>query len=123
MHQVVIIDDDPINNFIYTKIVQDFSETIEIKAFDLAETGSSYLENNYQNISLVILDINMPFVDGWMILDLLERKDIKLNIIILTSSISDEDFERSRKYKNIVGYVTKPTSLEELSEFLLKYLK
>ncbi|MGI4886671.1 MAG: response regulator [Janthinobacterium lividum] len=59
---------------------------------------------------LILLDLNMPVMDGWEFLDafsaLVLRKHVR--VCVLTSSIHPEDIEKSKSYRQVEGYFPKP---------------
>ena len=59
---------------------------------------------------LVILDLDMPLMDGWEFLDALAKLTLPhpIKVFVLTSSIQDEDQERALSYKQVAGFFTKP---------------
>lgn len=107
--EVLIIDDDPINNLICEKILQikgissnSFSFTSASKALDfLAQIKG-------ETPAAILLDLNLPEVDGWQFLEKFKSLNIKTPIFILTSSIDPRDKNRSETYKDVKGFFTKP---------------
>lgn len=77
-----------------------------------------YLMDGDNLPEIIFLDINMPILNGWEFLDLLNSHDLnKLpKIYMLTSSISPEDVNKSENHPLVTGYFTKPLSLDKLSE-------
>ncbi|MDT0538648.1 MULTISPECIES: response regulator [Croceitalea] len=81
------------------------------KLIDLVETAELLPE-------LLLLDINMPVMNGWELLEELKSAPAqirqKVNIQILTSSIAPEDLNLSKTYEFINGYVTKPLTTSDI---------
>lgn len=67
---------------------------------------------------LILLDINMPVMNGWELLEELKSAPHQIRqqcqIYILTSSIAPEDMNLSKTYEFINGYITKPLTSEDL---------
>lgn len=80
--------------------------------------------------SLILLDINMPVMNGWEFLEayipLFADKLPNTKVIILSSTIDPEDFSRAKKFPVVAQFVSKPLSVENLAElkeneFVLKF--
>lgn len=122
MQQVVLVDDDPICNFINTKILQQFTN-FEVIGFNrameaLEHLRAAALDGNLPR--LILLDINMPVMNGWEFLNEVEAdpryKDIA--IVMVTSSIALSDLSRSKAYASVKGYISKPITVNSLHQVL-----
>ncbi len=100
-----------INNALY--IVRDGEECL-----DYLHRRKKYSEpESSPRPGLVLLDINMPRMDGLAVLKHI-REDEKLkdlNVVILTTSKADEDIAESRRL-NVNAYILKPIGFEDFSE-------
>ena len=76
-------------------------------------------ENKY----LMFLDINMPGLSGWEVLDEFEKnnKGLELKVIIITSSIEDADRLKAKTYDRIVDFWVKPFSLQDFVNLKVNY--
>jgi len=79
------------------------------------------LENNPTELpEIMLLDINMPLMNGWELLEELKmapeviRNQVQIHI--LTSSIAPEDLNLSKTYDFIDGYITKPLTNSDLEK-------
>ena len=65
----------------------------------------------------MFLDINMPGLSGWQVLDkLIELKlDGNISVIIITSSIEQSEMEKSKKYDQIIDFWIKPFNLQSFT--------
>lgn len=59
---------------------------------------------------LILLDLNMPMMDGWEFLDAVSSLPLAqpVCIVVLTSSINAEDRIKAASYHNVAGYFSKP---------------
>ncbi len=68
--------------------------------------------------NLILLDINMPVMNGWEFLELYSERYLKhfpeCKVIILTSSVNPEDRVMAENHANVVDFMPKPISLDGL---------
>ncbi|WP_158973682.1 response regulator [Cellulophaga sp. L1A9] len=116
--KILLVDDDEITNYITTtKLKNQGFENIE--AVIDGQLALDYLKDNTP--SLIILDVNMPVMDGFEFLEELSIKSIyqDIPIAMLTSSGRLADKEKAAKYKNVIAYLEKPLSYENIQNILL----
>jgi DNA-binding response OmpR family regulator len=118
--KIVLIDDDPVINFITKNILNSTFENINCIEFTNSTQGLDFILNN--QIDILFLDINMPILSGWDILDKLVEEKREMNVFMLTSSISEKDLKMSLNYKNIKHFIHKPLS-QELAKELINFEK
>ena len=124
-----VIDDDPIYQIIINKLIKksDFFSTAN--SFKNGKEAIDFLQNTIKKDRLsppdiILLDINMPIMDGWEFLEELEILkpgiEKKIIIYIVSSSIAVEDKNKSKKYSNVLGYISKPISIDDLIQLIPK---
>src|SRR5690606_15083894 len=69
---------------------------------------------------LILVDINMPILNGWEFIEAYQKLSItyKVDVYMLSSSVYENDIERAKTYKSIKGFISKPLSIERLTELL-----
>lgn len=119
-----IIDDDEI--FIY-----GIKRLIEIKKLckslmifsngrEAIDFFSDYLPNVSEVPDLILLDMNMPVLDGWQFLE--EFASIKasfpkqITIFMVSSSINQSDIQHAKRLSLLSGYLIKPISIHDLEQ-------
>ncbi len=102
----MLVDDQKLTNFINKKLLEVTNFAPHVIDFTLPEQALTHL--NEDTPDLIFLDLDMPLVSGWQFLDTLKTKGIHINVIILTSSMSNQDKERARDYDTVVEFLTKP---------------
>ncbi|MDN3586004.1 response regulator [Pedobacter aquatilis] len=113
-NEIFLIDDDEYSLFINREIIAEHTN-LPIKCFDSGIKGLEYLQNE-QNVGCVwlFLDLNMPQMNGWDVLEALSSLDteIQMEVYILSSSVDVKDRERSRNYPMVQDYILKPLDSE-----------
>jgi CheY-like chemotaxis protein len=75
----------------------------------------------------IFLDINMPELDGWEFLDefmkLPAAVQEKVQVIMLTSSIDISDIAKSRTYKPVIDFLSKPLNADRLNTLMVSHRK
>ena len=103
----ILIVDDEVR---MRKLIKDF---LKVKGFEIleAEDGEKALEvfeNNKNKISLILLDVMMPKLDGWSVLRQI-RQESKVPIIMLTARGEEQD-ELFGFELGVDEYISKPFS-------------
>ena len=115
-----IIDDDPIFVFGAKKNLQyaNFSEDIVVfhNGADALNNLKTLISKDEKLPDVILLDINMPIMDGWQFLEYFSEFNTlkKIHIYILSSSLNPEDIERARRHISVNDYVIKPVPLHEV---------
>lgn len=120
---ILSVDDDFPTN-LYTQLVlkeSNMAENIIIKSS--AKQVLSYLfEEENPMPEIFLMDLHMPLMDGWELLEAIEKKNdarIKdMKIFMLTSSAIVDDLDRAKNHSLINGILMKPLEPTKLLEQL-----
>lgn len=104
--KILIADDSEINRALLIDILGDGFEFVEaadgVEAVDI-------LQNGYADISLVLLDIHMPRVDGFGVLEAMNKRGwIDDTPVIIISADSDSDFAQRAYNLGVTDYIRRP---------------
>ncbi|WPR70653.1 response regulator [Flavobacterium sp. NG2] len=118
-----LIDDDAIYKIVMKKIISNLGLLDSTTTFSNGEEAIKALvlalENQTNIPDVILLDIEMPIMDGWGFMEEFQKieSDIKRNIIIYisSSSIAFEDKNKAKNNKLITGYMSKPIKKEDLA--------
>ena len=110
LHKILIVDDQELNRDILESILEDGYE------FCFASDGREameYMEKNAQSISLIMLDLIMPVMDGFEVLEAMRKSETldKIPVIVLTS---EKDAELKALELGAADFITKPFDLHEV---------
>ena len=125
VYDFIVIDDDPVNNRICEIVIRKIFRDASVRTFLEPETGLSYIAGTYNapgaNPVMLLLDINMPTLTGWDVLDYFTKfSEVLINkftIYILSSSIDAQDKQRASNCHLVSGYIEKPLTLKWIENF------
>ncbi|SEM67061.1 Response regulator receiver domain-containing protein [bacterium A37T11] len=115
---VLVVDDDPIFNMMAKVLLKNSGITENPCIFSDGKAALSYLESiavSGQQIVL-FLDINMPVVSGWDVLNYLQAHPLcnQIQVVMVTSSIDNADKKKAMSYPLVIDFLVKPLKLDSL---------
>ncbi|MFA6262163.1 MAG: response regulator [Bacteroidia bacterium] len=119
----ILIDDSKMDLFLISKIIQVVQPDAQILSFDQPDLALAHFQSAQPEVSyLVLLDINMPVINGFDFLDafhnLTESQKSKYSIYILTSSHNLTDIERGKSNPYVREVLHKPLSKDHFVKLL-----
>lgn len=110
--RVMIVEDDPMISFLHKAILQKKEIEQDPLTFMNGKEAWDFLVNDSPDkYYLVLLDLNMPVLNGWQFLDKLEDQEhiaSRTKVAIVTSSMNPADKERAKNYSMVEHYLSKP---------------
>lgn len=121
-----IIDDDQVYVFAVKKMIMGHHFCKEVITFKNGEEALQFLHEKMKDPQslpeVIMVDINMPVMDGWEFLDefikLMPSLPRKVTIYMISSSISQVDIERAKQYSEVRDYIIKPLLIDSLKKIL-----
>jgi len=115
MKKILIVDDDPIQLFTLKELFKEFGSEYEATFVDNGKKCLEFLENN-PNPDLILLDIMMPEMDGWEVLEKIRQNSIwnDISVVFLTAINWDE----TEKYDRLCvsDHIEKPYDNNEFKK-------
>ncbi|WP_295649734.1 response regulator [uncultured Mucilaginibacter sp.] len=125
--RILLVDDDEINNFISVKLIKKTLINTEIKTclngkFAIDELANIQEDKPDELPDCILLDINMPIMNGWEFLEEYERLNIdpqgKTKIFIISSSVFNNDINKAKSYPLVKDFISKPLSIDKIKDML-----
>lgn len=129
LHCILLIDDDEATNFINKKVIERVAITSHIETVLNGREAIDYLTKagKYKNLDcpkpqLILLDVNMPIMDGWEFIEMYKKLDenykANIKIIMLTTSLNPDDKKRAEKIAEISEFRYKPLTVDIFNEII-----
>ncbi|BAV09552.1 Response regulator receiver domain-containing protein [Filimonas lacunae] len=121
-----IIDDDQVYVFGVKKLIQFYDFCSDVLTFKNGEEALDYLDPRKACSDLlpevIMVDINMPVMDGWEFLDnfvkMTPTLSRKITVYVVSSSLRQDDMEKAKNYSEVTDYIVKPVNFENLKQIL-----
>jgi len=115
--KILLVEDNMINQEIVTGLLEDSGVVI-----DIANNGKEGVEKfKVSNYELILMDLQMPIMDGYEATRIIRASDSNIPIIALTANAMKEDVARTKAI-GMDEHLNKPIDAEKLYETLLKYM-
>ncbi len=111
-----VIDDDDIYTFTVKRIIDNSQlagKTLFFANGQLAlDFFNEYLHQTTHLPDLILLDINMPVLNGWQFMEefikLSPRIGKRITVYIVSSSVDQADFNKAKGFDQISDFIVKP---------------
>lgn len=121
---IFIIDDDPVFRFIVEMMMSKIDNSLTFITCENGKVGLEKLKDYLKTSSecIILLDLNMPILDGWDFLDEIQSSQLNtsknISIHILSSSTDKGDIEKTKQYSWVRKFYSKPLSDVHIAEIL-----
>lgn len=119
--KIAVIDDDEVYQMIISRYIEKSGVYKQAEYYQYPKEALKYYTETKENLpSVMLLDINMPLMDGWQFLEALQSRFPNVynhtRIYIVTSSIAYSDRERFENFPGLAGFLSKPLNVDKLRE-------
>lgn len=121
LKKILLIDDSEPFNYLSKAVLTDNKINCTVDEALNGQEALDYLKNTNTCPDVILLDLNMPVMDGFDFLDEYAKMEgcrDKSKLFVLTSSNRAEDKDRAVKNKYVMGYFDKPLSYFHIKEIL-----
>jgi len=122
----MLVDDDQTTNFLNQLLLKKLAITDQILVAQDGQAALELLEQHCMTLtstcpSLILLDVNMPGMNGIQFLEAFQQLSIAqqhtIIIVMLTTSLHPRDVERVQQL-HINGFLNKPLTREKINDLL-----
>lgn len=124
--QFIIIEDNLIDQFVTKKLLK---KGLDVNPLFIANNGKEGIDwllknTNYKSL-IILLDIQMPVMDGFEFLDefarlMDEEAKEKIEIFVLSSTLDSDEIKKATENKYVSDFWNKPFSMKTLKNAFLK---
>jgi CheY-like chemotaxis protein len=120
---ILLVDDDHATNHYHEIMLTDWGVAENIYKVSNGQEALDFLKDqNCEKPSLIMLDINMPVMNGFEFLEeyekLEEHEKVSFVVFMLTSSLHSSDVDKAKDFNALNGYCEKPMTEEMMHKIL-----
>lgn len=125
INKACIIDDDKLYVTLIDRIIKKNNLAKELIVFENGQQALAYFQQSLHSNSdllpeVILLDLNMPVMDGWEFLNAIEpyykdlsSKSVRLNVV--SSTINPSEVAKAKSHAIVSDFLTKPISKEAMT--------
>lgn len=121
-----IVDDDEVYKMGIKRLIKRIDLINHVQFYENGKPAIDALLENKDDVlklpDVILLDINMPVMDGWEFLEKFNSIKLQLvkgiHIYMISSSINPRDIEKAKNYEDVTEYLEKPVTLEEIQKMV-----
>lgn len=119
IRRLMMIDDNEIDQMMYRRVIKRSGMVDEVVGFLWAHEALEYLlDPANPSVDLILLDVNMPRMDGFEFLQAASEaagSDFAPVVVMLTTSLNPRDYDRAMQYDAVREFLHKPLCLEHIA--------
>lgn len=123
---IMLIDDNRVDRMVYERVIRRVGLFNDALSFAYATDALDYLRRSECQVDLILLDINMPRMDGFEFLAAAQAEfGAKFSahvVIMLTTSLNPDDKARAMSYDVVQDFLNKPLTSENLLDLAARFL-
>lgn len=119
MYKVLIVEDDPMVAMINEQYISHDKHFSVVGKCKDGKSALEFLDNN--SVDLIILDVFMPYTDGFETLRQIRKKKISVDVIMVTAA-NDRDSLEEALHLGVVDYLVKPFTFDRFRMALEKFI-
>lgn len=115
--KILLVDDDEVALFYNKRMIELYMGAESIETISNPKLVPDFFKLNKSNIDLMILDLNMPKLNGLELLDILQKNGLSCPTIILSYDLSEVD-QKNLAIFNVIEIWSKPLTEDQIKDFM-----
>jgi CheY-like chemotaxis protein len=115
---IAVVDDDETTHYLVAVMLKKQLPDVEIDSFLSAVEFLEGVKKGHRRPDAMLLDINMPKVSGWELMNELKILGLDTPVHMFSSSEDARDVSRVADYNFCKGYIVKPLTLEKVKQYI-----
>ncbi len=128
LETVLLVDDCEATNYIHRIVIEGYGCAQSVVACANGQQALEFLcdgSRAYPQPELILLDINMPVMNGWEFLEAYQALPAEQQggavVVMLTTSGNPDDYQRAEQLPAVAGYTSKPLDAGKLEAILAQH--
>jgi two-component system, chemotaxis family, chemotaxis protein CheY len=118
MFPILVIDDESVTR----RLVTFALKPLHIEVLTAEDARSALVIANYHQVALLLVDVNLPDMDGFTLIQELRKIPNTASVPIISfTARNDSDDETRARESGAIGFLYKPFSMQELRDVVTKY--
>ncbi|TDE10534.1 response regulator [Dyadobacter psychrotolerans] len=121
-----VIDDDKVYTYLIKRIIEAADVADNLVFFENGLDALKYFDRHKEQADklpeLILLDINMPILDGWQFMDAYSKiRSVfpkPVSLYMTSSSTDEEDYHRAQSTEHVLDLLRKPVSVNILKSLV-----
>ena len=119
MYKVLIVEDDPMVAMINEQYISRNKQFMVVGKCKDGKSALEFVNNN--EVDLIVLDVFMPYADGFETLRQIRKNKISVDVIMVTAANDRESLEEAL-HLGIIDYLVKPFTFDRFRMALDKFI-
>ncbi|MEO0311401.1 MAG: hypothetical protein RIQ89_1058 [Bacteroidota bacterium] len=118
--KILVIDDDKFFNYLTRKAFANVDKEVDLN-FE-TDPIRGLLLMKIQEFDLLLLDINMPEINGFDVLEKLKADNNPIPVVMISSAVDPIEQQRAHTYEQVKGFLSKPLAENTITQLLKSQL-
>ena len=117
---ILLVEDDQVDAMTVKRALKEINVTNRLDVVNDGEEALAFLKNpEIENPAIILLDLNMPKMNGIEFLEIAKKDDTlkRIPVVVLTTSKEDQDKVDSFNF-GVAGYMIKPVDYRKFVEVI-----